>query len=66
MISLLTNLRKIDNKAVTKIKRRITLMIIWEDWEENEIVQNNTISDRTQESEREFYFTFLFACEKNV
>jgi len=38
MISLLTNLRKIDNKAVTKIKRRITLMIIWEDWEENEIV----------------------------
>lgn len=41
-------------------------MIIWEDWEENEMVQNDTISDKTQESERKIYLPVKRTCKENI
>lgn len=41
-------------------------MIICEDWEENEMVQNDTISDKTQESECEIYLPVKRTCKENI
>lgn len=65
-ISLVTNLRKRDNNLVTKIKRRITLLTVWEGWEENEMAQNFIISDTTQESECEINLPVKRTCKENT
>lgn len=66
MISLVTNLRKIDNNLVTKIKRRITLLTVWEGWEEDEMAQDFTISDKTRESECEIKLPVKRTCKENT
>lgn len=41
-------------------------MIIWEEWEENEMVQNDITSDKTQESECGIYLPMKGMCKENI
>lgn len=42
------------------------MMIIWEDWEDDEVVQNDTISDKTQEAECEICLSVKRMRKENI